>query len=142
MFFNLEYHNISPLLSEGMTLLRWQKNLYVYMSLFLKMIHQFMVIWGQFLWSFFHSFLLLWSYSYRKFWIFFFIFPSRQNELNRDTNCLPFSYISHCKLIIRFSGLYIIYCMHDDESVPLTLFNSDSLSLWFCMYTLSLNYSN
>lgn len=142
MFFNLEYHNISPLLSEGMTLLRWQKNLYVYMSLFLKMIHQFMVIWGQFLWRFFYSFLLLWSYSYRKFWIFFFIFPSRQNELNRDTNCLPFSYISHCKLIIRFSGLYIIYCMHDDESVPLTLFNSDSLSLWFCMYTLSLNYSN
>lgn len=142
MFFNLEYHNISPLLSEGMTLLRWQKKLYVYMSLFLKMIHQFMVIWGQFLWRFFHSFLLLWSYSYRKFWIFFFIFPSRQNELNRDTNCLPFSYISHCKLIIRFSGLYIIYCMHDDESVPLTLFNSDSLSLWFCMYTLSLNYSN
>lgn len=142
MFFNLEYHNISPLLSEGMTLLRWQKKLYVYMSLFLKMIHQFMVIWGQFLWRFFYSFLLLWSYSYRKFWIFFFIFPSRQNELNRDTNCLPFSYISHCKLIIRFSGLYIIYCMHDDESVPLTLFNSDSLSLWFCMYTLSLNYSN
>lgn len=140
MLFNLEYHNISPLLSEGMTLLRWQKNLYVYMSLFLKMIHQFMVIWGQFLWRFFYSFLLLWSYSYRKFWIFF--FPSRQNELNRDTNCLPFSYISHCKLIIQFSGLYIIYCMHDDESVPLTLFNSDSLSLWFCMYALSLNYSN
>lgn len=48
--------------------------------------------------------------------------PSRQNELNKKTNSLPFSYISHFNVIIW--PLCLV-----DESVTLNLFNSDSLSL-------------
>lgn len=102
---NLENLNVSLLLSQGKTMLSRQKiSMYICIKKKKKM-NQTMITSGQLLRFPVHF--LCSGPTVIKHSECLLTFPLRKNELKRKTHCLPFSYISHCNLIIWFSGLCI-----------------------------------